>query len=462
MAMRSSGKIGFITCASYRVHRPTVLDVRSKACALLSRLSRELDVQLVAPDVVPASGAELDRVLDAIARAEPDALILHLAGWTEDETTLKIVDAVGCPALLWVTGDVVADGVSRLIAHVGYMEASAFLRKMGRPVPRLYGGPDEESFRHLRAFALAAGGVSDLRRLNFGWIGQGCGSEGMLDGAFDENEFAKKTGVHFLHLALAELFERYRSVPLAGDPARNERLRALGVSMDALADLRRTDPRAVDDSLRLLLALWDFVAERNLGALSLRCFPEFRENDVPSPCLAIAILNQRGVPASCEGDVLSGVSMCLLASLSRRPATIMDVFARDDRLNTLRLFHCGSAAPALAGPDAPVQYRTHCKPANHRAGVTVEFPLPPGRVSFLKFDMIGPRCALFLYQGDALPPPAELRGTHAVVRTDTPVNALVESLLDHGVSHHQVLSPGDVSLAADYCARLLNMDLVCL
>ena len=457
-----AGKIGFITCASYRVHRPTVLDVRARALDQVSRLKSELDVDLVVPDVVPTSDAELNQVLDAINRSEPDAVILHMAGWTEDQTTLKIANAVGYPIMLWVTADVFAEGVSRLVAHVAYMEASAFLKKMGKPLARFYGGPDDDSFRHLRAFVLAAVAVANLRRLNFGWIGQGTGSAGILDGAFDENAFAKTTGLTFLKLGLDELFERYRTTPNPRDPAQEERLRSLGVSTDALTALRQADPRAVDDSLRLLLALWDMVADHNLGALSLRCFPEFRENDVPSPCLAIAILNQNGVTASCEGDVLSGVSMHLLSALSQRPATIVDVFARDDSLNAIELFHCGAAAPALAGPDAPLQYRTHCKPGNHRAGVTIEFTLPPGPVSFLKFDVLGPQCALFLYQGSAVPTARKLRGTHALVRTDTPVNALVEGLLDQGVSHHQVLSPGDVRLEARVAAQLLKVDLVCM
>ena len=462
MPGRYSGKIGFMTCASYRVNREAVLDAHGHAREQLSRLCGELDVDLVACDVVPASDTELDGNLDAISRAEPDAVVLHLAGWTEDQTTLRIVDSLKSPVMLWVTGDVFADGVSLLVAHVAYMEASSYLKKMGRVFSRLYGGPDEASFGQLRAFIVAARGAAALRGLRFGWIGAGYGSQSILDGAFDEKAFSKKTGVDFVRIDLNEVFERYRETDIPTGGAREEMLRALGVPTDVLNDQAGTDGRALCDSLRLVSALQETAAEHDLGALSLRCFPEFKENDVPSPCLAIAMLNQRGVTASCEGDVLSGVSMHLLSALSGHPATMMDVFAADEDLNALVLFHCGSAAGALAGPNGRVAYRTHCKPGNHRPGVTIEFSLPPGRVSFLKFDMLGPCAKLFLYRGDTVAPADTLRGTQAVVRTDAPVRILVERLLDHGVSHHQVLSFGDVGLEARYFAELTGTDLICL
>jgi L-arabinose isomerase len=116
----------------------------------------------------------------------------------------------------------------------------------------------------------------------------------------------------------------------------------------------------------------------------------------------------------------------------------------------------------LAGPQRVVEYKTRCKPRNHRAGVTVEFPLRPGHVSFLKMDMLGEGCKLFYYKGEVTTPTCELRGNQATIRPDTRVKALIEKLLDHGVSHHQVLSLGDVTREVKYFAELAGLELVCL
>ena len=430
--------IGLLTCASYRVNREVVVDIGCKATNQIDSMAGDMGAVVVGPGKTAISEDELEAFLADISRQKPDVFILHYAGWTEDQTVLKIVNSFRCPVMLWVTDDVFVDGVSQLVAHVGYMEASAYLKKMGKCFFRLYGGPSEESDLELRAFLKAARTLTELRRLRFGWIGQGCGSEGILDTTFDPEVIEKKLGLQFVKISLEEVFERYNKT--AGDPARLDTLQSLSVDTSELRDV---------------------VDEYELGALSIRCFPEFKQNDIPSPCLAISIMNQNGVSASCEGDVLSGVSMHLLNRLSGHPATIMDVFTRDQAHNTMDLFHCGSTAISLADPQT-VAYRTHCKPANHRAGVTVEFQLKPGRVSFLKLDMLDKECRLFLHQGEAITPAKALRGTQATIRTDNSVKALLEKLLDHGVSHHLVLSLGDVAKEVRYFAALAGLDLVCL
>ena len=453
-------RVGFLTCASYRVNREAVLAVQGEAAGQVSELSRDLGAELAAASLVVTSPDQLDAALAQMGHPQPDALILHYAGWTEDQTVLKIVEAFTCPVIFWVTNDVFVDGVSRLVAHVGYMEASAYLRKVQRPFSRYYGGPDAESAGELRAFLTAAKTLAELRRIKFGWIGQGYGSEGLLDATFDEETLAEKLGIRFVRITLDEVFDRYENVQVADNPTQIAGLRSLGIDPEKLVALRSDDADAVRDSVRFLEALSRIVAEHDLGALSLRCFPEFKKNNVPSPCLAVSALNQRGTPASCEGDVLSGISMFVLSRLSGSPATMADLYSYDEDANTMELSHCGAAAPSMADPNAPAEYATHCKPGNHRAGVTVEFPLRSGKVSFLKVDMLGDQCKLFLYQGESIAPARRLRGNQAVVRTLSPVKALIEKLLDHGASHHQVLSVGDVTREAEFFAELASLELV--
>lgn len=455
-------RIAFLACASYRMDREAALDVHRKAASHISRLISDLQVDFSTVSNVPASDDEFAAAVKELARVSPDALILQYAGWTEDQTVLKIVQSFECPVMLWATSDLLVDGISKLVSHVGYMEASSFLKKMHKPFLRFYGGPDAVSDAELRAFIVAAKGLAQVRHLRFGWIGQGYGSEGILDTQFCEDVVEKKVGVRFVKIDLEEVFKRYKSALAVPVPAACQTFCSLRVETQDLRQWLRGDIRTVDDSVRIVQVLEDIAAEHELAGLSLRCFPEFKKNDVPSPCLAISAMNQSDIPASCEGDVLSGVSMYILSRLSGYPATMMDVLAYDEDHNTMELFHCGSAAPMLAGPQRVVEYKTRCKPRNHRAGVTVEFPLRPGHVSFLKMDMLGEGCKLFYYKGEVTTPTCELRGNQATIRPDTRVKALIEKLLDHGVSHHQVLSLGDVTREVKYFAELAGLELVCL
>ena len=458
-ANTSTFAIGFVTCASYRVRPETVLAVYSQAAEQVSRLADDMEFGFLNAGQPSTSEETLDATLADMTRQKPDVLILHYAGWTEDQTVLKIVEAFNCPVMLWATSDVFEKGVSLLVAHVGYMEACSYLKKMGKSFFRSYGGPDEESYAELRAFLKAARAIAELRGLRFGWIGRGYGSQGILDTAFDEKVVEQKLGLEFVRISLEEVFDRYKGTELTDDSAQLHRLQAMGLDSSLLPRDPGRDLRCVGDSLRFVLALQDIVEKYELRALSIRCFPEFRQNDVPSPCLAVSIMNQNDISASCEGDVLAGVSMYLLSRLSGTPATIMDVFSFNQADSTMDLFHCGSAGAALAEPQT-LTYRTHCKPRNHRPGVTVEFQLRRGRVSFLKLDMLGKDCKIFLHQGESVAPSQTLRGNQATIRTDTPVKLLIEKLLDYGVSHHLVVSCGDITREAAYTAKLAGLELV--
>ena len=158
-----------------------------------------------------------------------------------------------------------------------------------------------------------------------------------------------------------------------------------------------------------------------------------------------------------------GVSAQMLVGVAtQRRAAWRRQVAVQEASNQMELFHCGSAAVALSDPRAGVSYRTHCKPGNHRPGVTAEFPVRAARASFLKLDMLDGACRVFFFQGDTAAPARHLRGCQATVMTDAPVRPLIESLLDHGVSHHLVLSLGDVAQRAACFAQLAGLPLVAL
>lgn len=462
MAHEPAPAVAFLTCSSYRINREAVLKVSKEAQDQITAVCRELDLSLVTSESVPASDEELARALRQIQRAEYFALILHYAGWTEDQTVLKIARSFACPVFLWVTSDILENGISLLVAHVGYMEAAVYLKKMNLSCARYYGGPDIRSKTELTSFLIASRTVWRLKGANFGWIGEGYGSEGILDSSFDEAVVTEKLGIQFQRVTISEVFARYNAIPQLRDGELREIREKYGVDSEDILNGSGMDRVSAEDSLRFLYALAKIVEEREIIACSLRCFPEFKQNDVPTPCLAVSALNSIGIPAACEGDVLAGVSMLILSGLSRSPATIMDVFSVDEERNTMDLFHCGSAAPAFAGQVKSPEFRTHCKPLTHRAGVTVEFPIGEGPLAFCMLDYLSGRLNLFTFSGQSLPVNKPIRGTCAVVKPLKPVKQLIEALIEHGVSHHMVLTidSGTVLKAGEYFAKITGLDIV--
>lgn len=454
-------KVALLTCSSYRVNRESVLSVHGQAVSQLVEVCKDIKTEPLSAPKVAVSDEELEDNLKFLSSRQPAGLVLHYAGWTEDETVLKIVSSFNCPVLLWATGDIFKDGISQLVSHVGYMESVSFLKKSGYEVFRFYGGPDESSSAELKSFLTAVRTFHALKNLKFGWIGSGYGSKGILDSSFNEALLEGNLGITFPRIPLEEFFSLYRKMSSLKKDEEEKILSKFGLHSSDIRSAEGTDASTIDDSLRVLWALSRIVEENKLDAFSLRCFPEFKENDVPTPCLAISAMNNIGIPASCEGDVLSGISMFILTNLSGLPSTMMDIFSCDETQNTMNLFHCGSAAESLAGEKCIV-YKSHCKPRVHRAGVTVEFPLSEGDISLVKLDYLHGQFSLYACTADSVSPDSFLRGNQATIRLRIPIKSFIERLLDEGVSHHMVLSMGAVCKEAEFLARMAGFRFVCM
>jgi len=69
----------------------------------------------------------------------------------------------------------------------------------------------------------------------------------------------------------------------------------------------------------IYLALQEIVEEHGLDAVALKCFdllPILKN----TACFALAKLNEDGVVAACEGDIISALGMLLLRELTGQPS----------------------------------------------------------------------------------------------------------------------------------------------
>jgi len=111
---------------------------------------------------------------------------------------------------------------------------------------------------------------------------------------------------------------------------------------------------------RVYLAIEKILKENGYDALAISCWPKFQNEYEFAPCSTIARLNQNGIVATCEGDILGALSMLILNYLNENkyPATIMDLPKFDMKDNSLLLWHCGPSARWWAN-DKGMTYCTH-------------------------------------------------------------------------------------------------------
>ena len=283
------------------------------------------------------------------------------------------------------------------------MEILSFLRQQGCRGEILHGSAD---YIVARILALAEGGlgpgtVSDdmgaeaqkngenlLGRVPFdatawkprlagkrlGLVGRP--SDWLISSDVDPAVARRELGVELVDIAMTELIAEIReggcvmpgNIPWPGGGPITEAFRPrFG---------RTLTPEAFQGAMEIYGALCRLVERYRLDALTLRCFDLLTEVG-NTGCMALALLNAQGIPASCEVDVPALISMLIARSLTgccgfqANPARI------DPQTGEVLLAHCTVPLDMIRCGE----YDTHFESG---IGVAVRGELPEGAVTLFK------------------------------------------------------------------------------
>ena len=108
----------------------------------------------------------------------------------------------------------------------------------------------------------------------------------------------------------------------------------------------------ITKAARLYLAVRDMMKATHTNAVTIDCLSSIRHKTLPiSPCLTISRLNDEGIPAGCEADVESLITLCFCHYLADRPGFQADPVI-DEGSNKIIFAHC-TAATRLMGDGQP-------------------------------------------------------------------------------------------------------------
>ncbi len=113
--------------------------------------------------------------------------------------------------------------------------------------------------------------------------------------------------------------------------------------------------RAFDHLIKLGVVLDEIIQGYHMDAIAIRCWLELQQQLGISPCVLLGALNNNMLPAACEVDLGSAISMYLLSQASGEPPVCLDwnnnYAAEQDKCI---LFHCGPAPKAIMQEGARV------------------------------------------------------------------------------------------------------------
>lgn len=254
----------------------------------------------------------------------------------------------------------------------------------------------------------------------------------------------QRHGITVETLDMADVFGRVAGLS-DGDPRVAEKagtLRAYtgwaGVPGEAFARLAK-----------LGVVLDRIIEELQLDAVAIRCWLEMQQQLKISPCVVMGELNGRGIPAACEVDVCSAVTMAALGAASDAPAACLDWNNNygDDEEKCI-LFHCGPVPRQLmAGPGRVRDHAILMNATGPGCGWGCNTGrIAPAPITFGNLLTEAGRLSFYLGQGQITDDdiPEDFFGCAGVAEIPNLQDALL-TLGRLGHRHHVAVTPGQVA-----------------
>lgn len=457
--------------------RPTFVIEEAKARAAGARaLLTELGAEVTGP-------AELLMTPDDVANARPFVaerpdVVIHLcASFSDASPALELYASLDRPVVLWAFREPGPVGdrlwLNSLCGANLYGHA---LARIGRDVRLVYGDADEPGVRDALAALLAGtypelpdlrqsvgsradqaevrAALSQLAGATIGVIGDP--PPGFTPSEYDPEIVGRVFGLSCDLISIPETFDRVDAVPTDVVEAELGALRVDRPTVNALK------PEEVAQHAAITSALRDWQRAGGLSAIAVRCWPEFPTQRQVCPCSSLSRLADEGTATGCERDVYGAVTMLLMEALGSGTTYLVDTVDLDADRNVVRVWHCGSAATALAADPAQATQSVHC---NRRLGVVGDFPLKTGPVILARLteDNSGASASglrLLIAGGESLPGPNRFQGNTADVRLELDAASFVHGLVAGGFPHHTVLAWSDIRPQLRTAADLLSIPIV--
>ena len=177
----------------------------------------------------------------------------------------------------------------------------------------------------LKPLARAIMAKDSLKDNNLGLVGEP--SDWLISSQVSDEDAKKIFGVNLIHISMDEF--------------KNEIDKKELVKIPHISDLKAKykDKTVLDGALYIYSALKRLIAKYDLKGLTVRCF-DLLGVYKNTACLALALLNEEGITATCEGDVPSMLTMHLVRALTGRSSFQANPSYFNQEKNTVLFAHC--------------------------------------------------------------------------------------------------------------------------
>ena len=334
-----------------------------------------------------------------------DAVMIATGGV---ENLFKTLFTGHCPVTL------IADGRNNSLAAA--LEILTWLERQGVE-GRILHGTNEEIVMGLMGRMGLMGGLEKAR---IGLFGEP--SDWLIASGVDRGYLLEHFGVETIDIDLQRLIDGVRAVP------KEEAAKVAQAIVKRAQDVKEPSCADMLEAAKAYLAIKKICQEEHLDAMTIRCFDIVKACGTTS-CLALALLNNEGIVAGCEGDMQTLMSMLLVKRLCGAEAFMANPSQLTE--TTTMLAHC--TIPLKMCDELTL--RSHFESG---IGVAIQGVLPLTDYTIFKWG--GPKLdRYFVTEAQAV----EMPYSNHFCRTQITLNVdLRPYLLQHSIGNHHVIIKG--------------------
>jgi L-fucose isomerase-like protein len=380
-----------------------------------------------------------------------DAILVYLAIYAQDNLMIDIAYPNDVEFALWSAEEPLKYPYPDIGAYCGSTQFGGILSKFDRKFIMIDGEFENTANKQkIHDFIKI---ITLKKKLSYSVLGMiGSRSDGMVENAFNELELRRQIGPEIVHIPLHAFFSKVGDI-------QDRKARSFLQELFNKEQVSGIDDNVLLESVKIYIALNNFVEELDLNGLTIKCWPELKENNVCSPCYGLSKLHERGIATACEADMTALVSMIIGDALSGGSSFLSDLLKIDDERKYVYYFHCGAASTRLAGRSSDIIYDSHPFTDAWKPGVIVKFPVRPGKVIFARLVEREGKYQIVAYTGESVETDEFVKGNTLKVKLDKFPSYVVERLTEAGTPHHQIMFYGDsLALLKTFC-KFKNIDL---
>ena len=366
----------------------------------------------------------------------------ELDGTMADGATMVLVGSGGVEEMVKANIDrlppyvvLIADGLKNSLA--ASLEILSWMRQNDRH-GRVLHGPTSFIMQGIDDYAAAHDAISQLQGKRVGVIGKPSGW--LIASNVDYATMHERWGIEMVDVPLDEVVTGYEAI---GD---DEVQDITDEFISKAVDVKEPSRDEVVKAMRLYCSVKAIVERYRLNAFTLNCF-DLIPTTHTTGCVALALLNQQGIPAGCEGD-----EQTLLTMLAVQAATGEMTFMAnpskilDNATHEMVFAHC-TIAPAMT--DRYI-VRDHYESLS---GVAVEGIFDPMDVTVVKCGGRGME-HYFISHASLLQCTTNpnMCRTQLHLRLDEPL----DYFLERSIGNHHVIVRGDHTARLSAALRMLG------